>query len=130
MQDIAQQSTGADKDYADSNLFMAINEVMKEKELYMNKNISLQTLSDELGTNKTYISASINKYAGMSFYRFVDTFRIKRATEIISMDKTVPFKKIADDIGYNSPSVFYSAFYRETGVTPGTFRNTVHRKNA
>ena len=122
-------SENADKDYADRELFLAINELMKKKELYLNKNISLQTLSDELGTNKTYISASINKYAGMSFYRFVDTFRIKRATEIISSDRKIPFKKIADDIGYNSPSVFYSAFYRETGVTPGTFRNTLHKKN-
>lgn len=111
------------RDYSDSKLFADIEALMANEKLYLKKDISLQMIADILGTNKTYISASINKYAGVSFYRYLDTYRIKEATAILSRpgDRT-PFKSLSADLGYNSPSVFYAAFCRETGVTPGVFR--------
>ena len=104
------------KEYADYGLFCRIDALMSEK-----------MIADTLGTNKTYVSASINKYAGMSFYRYLDMYRIREATAILSSSKErIPFKQLASMLGYNTDSTFYSAFYRETGLTPGDFRNASH----
>ena len=35
------------------------------------------------------------------------------------------FKQLADDIGYNSVTVFSKAFQRETGCTPSIYRKEV-----
>ena len=115
------------KEYADYGLFCRIDALMSEKKMYLKNGISLQMIADTLGTNKTYVSASINKYAGMSFYRYLDMYRIREATAILSSSKErIPFKQLASMLGYNTDSTFYSAFYRETGLTPGDFRNASH----
>lgn len=114
------------KERMETDLFRKIETLMENDRVYRNPDISLDSLSEMLGTNRTYISNVINKYSGMSFSSYVNSFRIKEATEIISdPSKDVVLKVLYSSIGYNSISSFYRAFQKETGCTPMVYREKI-----
>lgn len=104
-------------------LFNTIEEKMQAG-LFRQKNLTLDKLAETVGSNRTYVSNTINSIAGVSFNSYVDTYRIKEATRVLS-DPTmtdVSLKQLADDVGYSSIQTFFAAFKRETGTTPGMYR--------
>lgn len=104
-------------------LFRRLETLVKDKKIYTLKDLSLDKIAEMLGTNRTYVSKAINDIAGTSYYNYIDAFRIREATRIISeSEDDVPFKSLSDDLGYNSISVFYKAFRNATGCTPGQYR--------
>lgn len=112
-------------------LFERIDKAMKQEHLYRLKDLTQEKLADILQTNRTYISKAINKYAGMSFVSYINMHRIGEATRMISQpDFNMPFKQLADMIGYNSVSVFTKAFQRETGLPPGVYHKEISRASA
>lgn len=108
-------------------LFQQIEQLMDEQCLYRSNNLTIVKLAEMLNTNRTYVSKAINNFAGMSFNNYLDTWRIREAGKIISEDDEIPFKQLADDLGYNSISVFYKAFQHETGCTPGRYRQNIRK---
>lgn len=115
-----------DTDNTDRVLFNKIENLMRNGKIYHSKNLSLEMLADQVGSNRTYCSQAINTFSGMSFNRYVDTFRIEEATRIIAKsDKNLLMKQLADMIGYNSVTVFSKAFKRETGCTPSIYRKEI-----
>lgn len=107
-------------------LFGKIKHLMRVDRIYRMKNLTLEVLADMTESNRTYCSRAINTFAGMSFNRYLDTFRIAEATRLIAdRGSDMLFKQLADDIGYNSVTVFSKAFQRETGCTPSIYRKEV-----
>lgn len=94
---------------------------MDEEKVYMMKGLTLDKMAEIMGTNRTYLSNAVNKFAKMDFISYVDMYRIKEASKIISNNGSIPVKQLADAVGYNSISVFYKAFKHETGLTPGQY---------
>ena len=75
------------------------------------------------GTNRTYLSQAINEYAGMSYNSWINMYRISEATDILSdPSNSISLKQLADNLGYNSISVFHRAFLKGTGMTPSVWR--------
>lgn len=109
-------------DDASWNLFLKAEKAMKTEKVFLQKNLTMDTLAEHLATNRTYLSKAINSYSGMTFYRYLDMWRIKEAVRIISeSSQKILLKQLSDDLGYSSPSVFYKAFKRETGCLPSQF---------
>lgn len=48
---------------------------------------------------------------------------LTKPVEMMEADDSLPIKKILDDVGYNSISVFYKAFRNITGCTPGVYKD-------
>lgn len=110
-------------------LYLKIEELMRGG-AFRDKELSLEKLASQLGSNRTYVSNTINKMAGISFYKYLDTYRIKEASRVLSdptLSSSVSLKQLADDVGYNSPQVFTKAFKKETGVTPGVYKSEVSK---
>lgn len=107
-------------------LYEKLEELMKSGKVYRQKDISLEKMADMLGSNRTYLSKAINECSGMSFSNYINMYRISDATRLISRkDFDMPMKQLADLLGFNSPSVFYKAFQKETGCTPSRYRKEV-----
>lgn len=116
------------KEKMETDLFNRIENLMDKDKVYRNADISLETISEMLGTNRTYISNVINKYSGMSFSNYVNSFRIREATELISdTSKDILVKTLYSRIGYNSISSFYRAFQKETGCTPAVYIEKIRK---
>lgn len=108
-------------------LYLRMEELMRSG-AFRDKDLSVEKLASALGSNRTYVSNTVNTMAGCTFFQYLDSYRIKEATRILSdpsLSAGVSLKALADDVGYSSPQTFHKAFKKETGVTPGVYRAEV-----
>lgn len=112
----------------DDILYDRIEYLMRQEKVYRQKDISLEKLSSMLDTNRTYVSNTINAKSGRTFYNYLNGYRIAEAVSVLSsVDDDTPLKVLCEDLGFNSMSVFYRAFQKETGVPPSRYREEVRR---
>lgn len=105
-------------------LFAALDEMMRKDRIYHDSNITRARIAELLSTNRTYVTNIIKEYTGLSFYAYVNTFRIEEAIKILSdtADGT-PIKAISQNLGFKSISTFYKLFSAATGHSPASFRD-------
>lgn len=110
----------------EKNIFMKLENLMKDEKIYLKKEITLDNLAEILDTNRTYLSKAINRFSGMTFINYINMYRINEATRIISNpENNILIKELADEMGYNSVNVFSKAFQKETGLTPSQYRKVL-----
>jgi AraC-like DNA-binding protein len=96
---------------------------MEKEQLYLNPLLSLPELAKHFGISTNYLSQVINEQLGLNFFDFVNRYRVEAAGELLrSTQKTVT--DIAMAVGFNSKSVFYTAFRKHQGQTPGEYRKS------
>lgn len=116
---------GKDKD---TMLWEKIESLMRDGKAYRQNDISLENIAETLSTNRVYISKAINRFSGMSFYKYINSYRIEETVAALSDDSTnIPMKALADKLGYNSLSAFYRAFQAETGCPPSKYRTEARK---
>ena len=96
-----------------------LEQVMEERQLYLNKNLTLADLALALNTNRTYVSNYLSQVRGQTFYDYVNQMRIERIS--IPMLKEHPeytLEYVAEKSGFASISTFRRAFIKLTGQTP------------
>ena len=115
------------KDTDNLVLWNKIESLMRDSKIYRRKDLSLDLLATEAGSNRTYLSKIINSFSKGDFYSYINGYRIREAVSIIeSADgRKLPFKDIADKVGYNSVNVFHKVFVKETGLPPGKYRSSL-----
>lgn len=100
----------------------ALEELMEEQRLYLNKNLTLADIAQALGTNRTYVSNYLSQVRKQTFYDYINQLRIERVS--IPLMRTHPEYKleyVAGESGFASISTFRRAFVRLTGQTPSQF---------
>lgn len=113
----------------DRELFLTVEKLMDEERIYKSADLTLDKLSDMLGSNRSYVSRAINNFAGMSFSNYLNKKRLAEAVLILSNpDNDVQLKVLWEDLGYGSVSAFYKAFCKETGCSPKKYQEII-RKN-
>ena len=104
-------------------IFEQILLLMEKEKLFIDEDFSLNKLSKELNTNRTYISNIINSQTGETFIQLVNKFRIKHAKEALidENNKNLTIESIGKEAGFKSTSTFNRVFKAETGVTPSFY---------
>ena len=96
--------------------------LMTEEKLFKDPNLTVSSVADKLGSNRTYVSRAINE-SGKTFTQIVNDYRIREAIALISdIEAAIPLKQICGDVGFSSISTFYSTFQSVTGMTPARYR--------
>lgn len=99
---------------AEEQLFRQIEKEMVTNRLFANPAISLDDLARTTCTNRTYVSAAINHYAGMNFNQWVNRLRIEYVfAHIHETDNNT----LALNAGFASYSSLYRYFKAHTGMT-------------
>ena len=92
---------------------------------YLSKNFaeieSMDAVCDALHVSKYYLSHVFKKHTGTSPKQYVTERRIAYAKQLLS-ETVLSAGEIADACGYRDRAVFFKAFKRETGLTPGEYR--------
>lgn len=108
------------------NLIVRFNELMTEKKVYTDANISIKSVAEALDTNRTYLSYAINHVFNKSFPQVLAEYRIHAAVDMINnRQEDLPLKAIAAEVGFSSASVFFTTFRNIMGMTPAAYRNSL-----
>ena len=104
-----------------------IEHFMRNNKPYLENSITLQKLSSYIKIPSHHLSQIINDKFNMNFYEFINSWRIKKAKELLHSDscRHMTISAIAFDIGFNSISTFNSAFKKNTGQTPSQYRSEI-----
>ncbi|MFK5976233.1 MAG: helix-turn-helix transcriptional regulator [Sulfurovum sp.] len=100
-----------------------LEELMKERELYLNLTLSLDDIAKEMSISRQKISEVLNQYMKISFYDYINQKRVSKAKELL-LDKKYEgnILMLSLDCGFKSRSVFYTAFKKNTQLTPSEYK--------
>ncbi len=102
-----------------------IVDALKDKTLYLNPELSLGDLADEVDLSSRNLSYVINSQFQMNFADLINTYRIEAAVKIFeeSQDPKQTILEVIYEVGFNSKSSFYNSFKKVIGKTPKEFKN-------
>ena len=101
---------------------------MTRDKLYLDADINLNFLSEELNITRHHLSQTINRKTGGNFYNFINKYRLDEFKEAMETNKYPDYTMlgIALECGFKSSSAFYSVLKKETGMTPKQFAGSLH----
>lgn len=100
-------------------LFEQLNNYMHSSRAFVKPELSIWDVAKELGTNRSYISAAINKGLGKNFNCYINSLRVEEVIKRIDKDtQEKDLKDLAIVCGFNSNSTFYRSFKNYVGKTP------------
>ena len=105
-------------------IFSTIIHLLEEEEFYRDKNLNIERLAQEVGTNKKYISDAIRYGSGGNFYDLIHKYRINQARQMLTNPayKDYSLDVIYTKCGYKNASTFYKNFRDITGLTPAQYK--------
>ncbi len=113
---------------------MAKLERFENSERFLDKDLDMATLAQELQTNTSYLSVIINNYKNMSFPNYLKDLRISKAICMLNNDPVLlkfNYHGLAETFGFKTGESFSKAFYGKTGVYPSKFiKELIQRKES
>lgn len=105
--------------------------IMESQHAYLRPDLTLPALAEEVGCSVNHLSQVINSGFEMSFFDYVNNYRVRHAKELLlQIDRSNgAILNIAFTVGFNSNSAFYAAFKKHVGVAPATFRRSHNRRS-
>ncbi len=100
-----------------------LKELMVEKRLFLDENISMPQLAGMINIHPNYLSQVINERFQKNFYDFVNSYRVEEFKRIVAIEenRNKTFFALALDCGFNSKASFNNSFKKITGTTPSEF---------
>lgn len=110
---------------AENQLIDKLKKALEEDKVYLDSALTIESLSRQLGTNKSSLSKVINESLDRNFPTLLNDYRVKYALQLFNDPKysNYTIEAIAEMSGYNSRQVFHKAFKSRVGVPPRRFRN-------
>jgi len=93
------------------------------KARFMNK-LTVQSIADELGLDRSYLSNIFKSEYGVSPQQYIINYRMERALELLSTEK-YSVSVVAASVGYSDLFVFSRAFKKHFGVPPMKFKRVM-----
>jgi len=100
-----------------------IAQFMELKQPFLNSNLSINQLAKQIGIPPRELSFVINKGFKTNFFDFIGGYRIQHAKHLlVHQDSGKTILDVMYESGFNSKSVFNTAFKQETGMTPSQYK--------
>lgn len=117
-----------DEKWQTKDLKEKLENLFIHRKVHLNPELKIWDISNELATNRTYISNFINKTYGMNFSLFVNQYRIEEAKKILRSEEGGKFSldSIGERCGFGSLNNFIRVFRESEKITPGRYRDQFH----
>lgn len=105
------------------SLFDKIEQLMKEEQIFKQKDLSVTSLSALLKVSTSYISRAIRYSDYSNFNSYLNFYRIEFVVELlhaVDLEK-VTLQYVYTEAGYKNQSTFNNAFKSFKGVTPSEY---------
>jgi AraC-like DNA-binding protein len=120
--------TGYDKEQMIEKLKL----LMEEEKPYYDPELNLKQLAKRCGIPVHHLSQILNTGMKQNFYTYINNLRIEEAKRMLAdpdmQEMTV--LQILYEVGFNSKSVFNTAFKKNTGKTPTAYRRDILNTDA
>lgn len=131
---VGMSETNLSKDYHGIKIPEALKRKIKselqllfeEEKVYLDPKLTLAKLSGMIGTNTAYLSSMVNYIYHCNLPTLINSYRIDCAKRLLR-DEKYNIKDVYKKCGFVSRSVFYTAFQKETGITPSVFVKQLNR---
>jgi len=101
----------------------AIIKYVETEKAYLNPDINMNMLSENLKIPKHNITEVLNVELGKNFFRFINEYRIEEVKKLLSDPKNkYSIEAIGYECGFNSKSAFFTVFKTLTGMTPNMYK--------
>lgn len=89
---------------------------------YCRKGLTIVSLAETLGTNRTYLSGYINGTLGKSFGEWINGMRLEHARHLLVAHPAKSIEEVADLCGFSSQGYFSRLFKSAYGMPPLAYR--------
>lgn len=89
---------------------------------YTNADLSASVMVDEFSVTAEHISRVFKENMGVTLQAYLTGLRIGHAKRLLRENKGMSLAAVAEQVGYANQQTFTRAFKKETGVSPGAYR--------
>ena len=82
---------------------------------------TLESLSRKAAMGRTTFAERFREHVGTTPHQYLTEWRIQQARRLLS-ESSVPLRRVAREVGYESAASFSRAFKASTGASPGEYR--------
>lgn len=109
---------------AEPQEFSALLEFMGREKPYLDDKLTLQKLAQQIGVAEKKLSLLINQHSGQHFFDFINGFRVDDAKVLLKARPQLTVLEVLYQVGFNSKSSFYTAFKKQTQLSPTAYRKS------
>lgn len=104
---------------------IALEKLLVDEKRFLDPDLTLDSLSEELGLSKSHLSRTINAELGSGFPDYVNTLRVAEAKSYLANPEFENYTLVAIGLeaGFASKTTFNHAFKKLTGMTPSEYKN-------
>jgi AraC-like DNA-binding protein len=108
-----------------SEIERRLRAVLEEERRFLEPDLTLEKLADDLGAPRNHLSQVVNERFEMGFLELLQGLRVDQARHLLTAREGshLTIEAIASRSGFNSRSAFYDAFRKATGMTPALYRD-------
>jgi YesN/AraC family two-component response regulator len=114
----AADGVGAGKQRKDNHHVARVIEILEQDHA---KDLSLNSVSEMLDLNPSYVSRLFKQYTGVSFTEYLTDIRISRSKELLRTTR-LQVSEVGSQVGFHNAYYFIKVFKENVGVTPGEFK--------
>jgi AraC family transcriptional regulator len=108
-------------EYADGLPKYKLKQALEYMNVHLNENVSLATISEELGISQYYFCRLFKQSTGMTPHAYLIQQRVNRSKQLLKQ-RELTINDIAIECGFANPSHFAKHFRNHTGISPKEFR--------
>lgn len=106
-------------------LFQRIESIMMRKKLYLNPDLDINMLADEVCSSRTLISVCINSITGRPFRQWLSEYRLTMFVEMMGANPDEPIENLMRRCGYKDQSTFRRQFKATYGMTAVEYKRNI-----
>lgn len=93
---------------------------------YPNPELNLNEVAQAVHLSASYLGNSLKKHKKLSYVNLLNQVRIDHAKKLLTRQEIKTYE-VAFLVGFNSSQYFSSSFKKNTGMTPGEFREQIFK---
>ena len=103
----------------------ALLQLFEKDKIYLHNKVSLDQVSELLGTTRHNTSQVINEHFGLNFFEFINKYRIADAAVILEKEQNRNIIDVAYEVGFNNKVTFNKSFKKFLLQTPSQYLNSL-----
>jgi AraC family transcriptional regulator len=112
------------RDYSDGLSKRKLQQAIAYIKEHMTENLSLKEMSAVVEMSPHYFTSLFKQSTGMSAYQYLIHCRMERAKRLL-YNQNLSIAEISQQLGFQNPCYFTSAFRKYTSVTPTKYREDI-----